>query len=205
MLAWTGPRLPSPYFDFSDLSKPPGQDDRQRYLVAGNIANTESTQMPDGNACFLRIRLLTLFAITGLIAVAVLGFQNWLDDRPIQWLSYTRTTLSQHVDDDRPIVIFVSADWDMNSIVVKKIAFDNPTLKRTFRRRAVVGYYADLTSSTPESVALLQRLGRHSTPTVAVYTKGTADDPIVLDGIATAGQLLNSLKPAQNRDFKNGG
>ncbi|TWU06365.1 thioredoxin family protein [Stieleria varia] len=147
------------------------------------------------NAPFTRFRLITLFVVVALSAAVFLGVDRWLDRRPIPWRDYSRTTLNQHKDDDRPIVVFLGAGWDVNSTYVRRVAFEDPSLKRLFRRRSVVAYYADLTAPSPDSMELLRRLGTRSTPTVAVYPNGTSEDPVVLQGIVSASQIMEALKP----------
>ena len=164
------------------------------------LMGKDTTRMRRCLSFKVQFRLISLLVAAGLIAVVFLGVQHWLEHRPIQWLSYTQETVQHHADDDRPVVLFIGADWDANSIVVKTVAFADSNLKREFRRRSVAAYFVDPTHATPESVALMKQLGSNSTPTVAVFPHGTDDEPIVLFGIVTAEQVKSALTASKIGD-----
>lgn len=155
--------------------------------------------MSDREVPLIRFRLITLFVALGLFAVACHGIDRWLDRRPIQWMDYSQTMFSQHGDDDRPILIFVGADWDAGSMFVKKFTFEDLSLKRLLRARSVVAYYVDLTHPPSQDlIAFFRRIDRNSTPTLAVYPNGTSRDHVVIDGIPTAEQIIDSLEPVSD-------
>ena len=129
-----------------------------------------------------------------MFAALFLGASRWLESRPIQWAAYYPNALSQHAGDDRPIVIFVGAEWDANSTMVKKITFEDRALKRSFRMRSVASYYADMTYSSPEVKSLPKELHCHSTPAVAVYPSGTSVAPFIFEGMVSAEQILQALQ-----------
>jgi thiol:disulfide interchange protein len=144
----------------------------------------------------MRFRLITLFVAAVLFVTVCYGIGRWLDKRPTQWIEYSQTKFSQHKDDDGPILVFVGADWDASSTLVKKVTFEDPSLKQFLRSRFVIAYYADLTHPpSPDLTAFLRRIDRNSTPTLAVYPNGTSREHVVIDGIPTAKQIIESLEP----------
>lgn len=142
----------------------------------------------------LRFRLLTLFIVVFTCAVLSFVLRDWLDRRPIQWAPYSPEIFSPHADSDRPVVILIGADWDPGSIAVACTVFEDRELKRLMHKRNAIAYYADLTFSSPEVIALLRRLNCHTTPTVAIYPSGILRDAIVIDGLPTAAKIVDRLK-----------
>ena len=128
-------------------------------------------------------------------AVSFAGIRRWRDSQPLQWVEYTSQAFSQQASENLPIVIFLNADWDLNGQVVKQFAFENRNLKSIFRERAIVAFYADVTFTSPDEMAMLRRIDRHSTPVVVVYAKGASGDPVVLDGLVSAEEVLKALAP----------
>ncbi len=144
----------------------------------------------------MRFRLITLFVAVGLFATVYYGIDRWLDKRPTQWMKYSQTKFRQHKDDEGPILVFVGADWDASSIFVKKVTFEDSSLKRFLRSRSVVAYYVDLTHPpSPDLTAFLRGIDRNSSPTLAVYPNGMSREHVVIDGIPTAKEIIESLEP----------
>ena len=67
-------------------------------------------------------------------------------------------------------------------------------LKKLLRKHGVQMVYADLTSSTPEVSTAIRRVGRNTTPTIAIYHGDALDSPVVLDGISSAVQIADALE-----------
>ena len=142
----------------------------------------------------LRYSLGAVFFIVGLFAVLFLGLRHWRDNRPVEWEAYSDAIFTQHVNDDRPVLILVGADWDMNSLVVKGWIFKDLNLVRTLNRKSVILYYADLTDIANTPVKnLLRRHGRNSTPTVLIYPNGVSGNCVVFDGIPKPDEIAQLL------------
>lgn len=144
--------------------------------------------------------------IIGLFAVSFVGLRIWLDSRPIQWVPYTTQAFNKQIGDGKPIVVLVGADWDVSSVFFKEVAFEDPKLTKVIRERSVVAFYADLTSQSPEVVSFLTSVERLSTPTVVVFPNGVAENPVVLDGLTSADQIIRAIKSVRDvRSQPNGG
>ncbi|MEM8670938.1 MAG: thioredoxin family protein [Planctomycetota bacterium] len=140
--------------------------------------------------------MLTLLVIVGLSAGLFVGVRHWLYTRPIDWIPLTTKALDQEVGGSSPIVVFVGADWDVNSILVKEVTFQDSRLKQMFRRRAVIAFYGDWTSNaSPEVLSLLNRVKRRSTPTVVVYPPDGLS-PQVFDGLVSPEQVMRAIDPS---------
>ncbi|WP_442511708.1 hypothetical protein SH528x_003420 [Novipirellula sp. SH528] len=145
-----------------------------------------------------------MLLLVALFAIAFLGFRRWFDQRPIQWVAYSTQSFAAPFDHDTPVIVFVGAGWDVNSLVVKQHSFEDQKLKRVIRERSFTLFYADLTSSSPEVLGFLRRIGRNTTPTIAVYSGGISGTPVVLDGMVSADQVINAIasqsKPTPSND-----
>ena len=140
-----------------------------------------------------RFRLATLFILVGLSAVGFLGYRRWLDRQPIQWINYSTQVFSKHPN-DVPAMIFVGADWDANSMVVREMTLKDLSVKRTLRRYGVATYYADGGYISPDVKALMKQHGLTSTPAVLVFPEGPAGPVVVLKAIPTVKQIIDSIE-----------
>lgn len=142
---------------------------------------------------FFRFRLSTLLVFAALFAILFVAVNRWLDSRPIQFVPYTTKAFEKQLHSGSPTVVFVGADWDLNSLVVKETVFKDQALRRLVRRRSVVAFYADLTSKSPEAISFLKRVDRNSTPTLVVYSKDTRK-PVVMSGFPTAKSVISAIR-----------
>lgn len=145
-----------------------------------------------------RFRLSSLFLAVGLSALSFVGIRRWLDRRPIQWIPYSQQALEQQFGSSLPVLVFVGADWDMNSLVVSEVTLEDPKLVKVMRNRSAVAFYAEYGRGDPEVVSFLKRVGGKSTPTVVVYPDGVAESPVVLHDLTYADEVIMAFRSAQN-------
>ncbi|MEL6105176.1 MAG: hypothetical protein AAFU85_04035 [Planctomycetota bacterium] len=115
--------------------------------------------------------MITLIALVALDAGGFAGIRIWLDRRPLEWRPFSANELVDHPD-DRPIVVFVHANWDPNSIYLRQITFVNRDLVTVFNRRSVRTYLLDITNRpSPEQKAFLGSIDQNTSPVTVVFPR----------------------------------
>ena len=133
-----------------------------------------------------------------------LGILFWhlsilFDNRPIEWVEYSKPELSHYVlRENRAVMLFFTADWDVNSLVVEKRAIATRRVKRFLRWNNIVPMKGDLTKLSPEVAREMKSIGRSTTPAIAIYSHGSLSNPSIVDGMFNEDQLHKALKESMH-------
>jgi len=146
----------------------------------------------------LRFRLSTILLL--MIPLAVLSFCLSLaqSDRPIKWVDYSKANLTRSLEENHPVMIYFSADWDLTSVYNEKDSIDTWWVRHLLRKNRVVTMRADMTNRKPDVVDELESIGRQTVPVIAIYTPGAGSSPSILDGLMTEEQLCDALRNIKN-------
>ena len=122
---------------------------------------------------------------------------NYLDNRPINWVTYSAAELDRNIQERRTVLINFRATWDMVTVMHERTAVETPKVRRWIRSRDVIPMRADYTNGSPHIAAALQSINQASIPVVAVYPASSPDNPIILSGRITEEQVLDALEQAE--------
>jgi len=149
-------------------------------------------------ARLIRFRLRTLLLLVFLSAIATVGIVRWFESQPIQWTPCTEAVYEKRCQDGRPMILFFGAQWDVSSLLILRVTFEDRQLKRDIRRRGVEMVYADLTSQPPPIMAAVRRLGINTTPTLVFFFPEDVNSPVILRQIISAEEILEVLDTRKN-------
>ena len=133
------------------------------------------------------------------VAITSLWIGVLLDKRPIDWETYSKAELSNHINHNKAVLVYFGADWDLSSKFVEKTSFDAQRIRRIIRSHGVIAMRADLTKPSQEIMEALNSIDRHSTPAVAIYTSKSPGQPIILHGLFREPELFEALTTATKR------
>jgi suppressor for copper-sensitivity B len=125
--------------------------------------------------------------------------QNYLDNRPIEWVAYSPEVLDENLRDGRMVLLSFTARWHPgdDNAMPEYTALARKSVRRLIRSMGIVPIRADGTDESPEVRAALESLGEKHIPAVAIYPAGSRNNPIVLRGFLTEQQVLDALARAR--------
>jgi len=133
------------------------------------------------------------------LAVGFVWLHNYLDNRPINWVTYSTAELDRNLDKGRTVLVNFRAAWTISCVTHEPLALETPNVRRWIRFHDLIAMRADYTNGSPEIKAALQSIGQDAIPVVAVYPAASPDDPIVLSGMITEEMVLDALKQAERK------
>ena len=117
-----------------------------------------------------------------------------------RWRLFDRPTLDRELASGRVVIVDFTADWCMNCKFLEKTVLNTPEVEQIVDEKNIVTLTADWTNQdakTPEILAineLLDANGARQVPTLMIFTPERPDSPIVLRGLYTKSELLQTLK-----------
>ena len=145
---------------------------------------------------FFQFRLLTLLILMVLVGFASMWIASLLDNRPIDWLPYSKLSFERCIEEKKTVLIFFTADWDATSLITEVAVFDDDQVRRLVRSRHVIAMKADFTNWNPEAMEVFERIAGNATPAIAIYSARSANEPIVLRGLISVNELCETLENA---------
>jgi thiol:disulfide interchange protein len=158
-----------------------------------------SAALPRRRRTVFRFRLATMLLMMIPLGVGFVWLRNYLDNRPIEWVTYSPEALKQNLRDGRTVLLSFRATWDLTGVMHEQFALEVPAVRRRIRALGVVPMRADFTDGSPEIMAALRSLVERALPTIAIYPARSPDKPIVLNGTDgwTEDHVLEALKQAR--------
>jgi thiol:disulfide interchange protein len=133
------------------------------------------------------------------VGIAFVWLRNYLDNRPIEWVTYSANALDENLRAGRTVMINFTANWDLTS-KMHELALEAPAVRRRIRALDIVPQRADYTDGSQEIEDALKALGQRVIGAVAIYRPQSPNSPIVLnqpDGWMTEEQVLEALEKAK--------
>ena len=146
----------------------------------------------------LQLRLSHVLILMALFALTCVVATSYLEDPPIEWQAYSLTSIKQHADDHRVVMVFITADWNCCAQLVERDAIETYWVRRLIRHNRVVPMLVDITN--PGSRVDLP-FGMESTlypptPLIGIIAPDTTASPIVLGDAFTEDELYDALSDA---------
>ncbi|ACD82778.1 Thiol:disulfide interchange protein [Methylacidiphilum infernorum V4] len=109
-----------------------------------------------------------------------------------EWVPFSESKLEEYLQQDVPVFVDFTASWCLTCQVNKKVALENPEVKKKFEELGVIRMEADWTNRDPKITEALESLGRSGVPTYVFYGLGSAS-PLLLPEVITPKMLLDVL------------
>lgn len=136
------------------------------------------------------------WGIRSMAALLLAGTISWaLAPAPpsLQWEAFSRDNFVAAMGQD-PLLVDFTADWCPNCKVLESTVLHDEAMRAAQARYGIRIIQVDLTHDSPDGMALLQSLGSHSIPVVALFPAGEAvAHPLVLRDLFTSGQLEEAM------------
>ena len=139
--------------------------------------------------------------IGGLGTAAIIGYMAFnllLHEPKLAWQPFSPQAVRQAHAEGKTVMVDFSADWCPNCKWNLAWAIDTARVGELVDRNGVVPMLADWTDRSPVIKEFLaQQLKRQSIPVLAIWPASAAfDQPIILDGTLTEGQVIETLERA---------
>ena len=131
-----------------------------------------------------------------LVGFASMRIASLLDNRPFDWLPYSKSSFERYIEEKKTVLIFFTAEWDMTSVVTEVAVFEDEQVRRFVRSRNVIAMKADFTKTNPEAAEVFEAIAGNETSTVAIFSARSAHEPIVLHGPISVSELCETLENA---------
>ncbi len=136
------------------------------------------------------IRLLLLFIIIA-IASHVLDINK---DKHQAWVTYSPKKFEKHLG-QKNILLQFTAPWCPNCKFLEKTVLPPSQILKWHQKYKVIPIRVDLSKHPKQGKSLLESLGSHSIPLVALFSKGEkADQPLILRDMFTSHDLEQAMK-----------
>ncbi|QSR89262.1 thioredoxin family protein [Methylacidiphilum caldifontis] len=109
-----------------------------------------------------------------------------------EWIPFSESKLEEYVHQGVPVFVDFTASWCLTCQVNKKVALQNPEVKKKFEQLGVVRMEADWTNRDPKITEALEYLGRNGVPTYVFYGIDSSS-PLLLPEVITPKMLLDVL------------
>ncbi len=135
-------------------------------------------------------------AVVAVLLVAPAGYLvHLLTEKPYTWQPYSDQALAAATAAGKPVVIDFTAAWCGNCHYLEAVVLHSGDVIRAVNNQQIVMLQADVTHENAPGSALLGKLSSvGSIPLTAVYLPHTPE-PRLLDGIYSADDLVDALKP----------
>ena len=128
------------------------------------------------------------------IALAVSVTVRVIQNQPPDWNPYTPASLQTALDRKQPVLITLSADWDLMTRIHELTAINSVEAFRAIRNSGLTTLRADATNVDPAVMQLMKDNGLISVPAFLLYSPACRDEPIILKDLVTEEQLLDAIR-----------
>lgn len=131
--------------------------------------------------------------VWGMVSFSLLGPSK--TDMP--WESYSSSRLEQLRKEGKTVMVDFTAKWCLNCQLNTKWSIEVPQVVEKVEGNGVATLLADKTDESPEiDNKLIELQGTTSIPFLVIYPANPDQDPIVLTGVFTKGDLIKALENA---------
>lgn len=113
----------------------------------------------------------------------------------LPWRAHSKEALAQARREDRIIMVYFDADWDMNGKLNLKNALNTAEVLKFVEEHNVVALVADWTEGNREVSDAIKSHGFGSIPLLVIYSPDS-DEPVRIPDLLTESQVLDALQSA---------
>jgi|TARA_B110000116_G_scaffold272182_2_gene295648 thiol:disulfide interchange protein len=130
------------------------------------------THLPERTVSGHRLRYLTAFLCIGAALVLGNKLSNGVDNSESIWQPYSRSSLVELQNQQRPVFINLTADWCLTCLANEKLTLDTDELEALFTEHKVAALKGDWTNYNAEITELLEEYQRSGVPLYLYYSAG---------------------------------
>ena len=149
------------------------------------------------------VRIRTILVVMVCIALLVPVSFRIMRNQPPHWNPYTHASLQTALDHNLPVLITLSADWDLMCRTHERTAINSVEAFRAIRNSGLTTLRADATNVDPAVMQLMKDNGLISVPAFLLYSPACRDEPIILKDLVTEEQLLDAIRYNSERSHNN--
>ena len=110
--------------------------------------------------------LSILFLLTNIL---IFSDRLFVDRKDIKWEEFIEESLLKYIEDNRIILIDVTADWCVTCNFNKVTTLNSKTLAEFFNKHKVVTIRADWTNKDKKILDFINQYGRYGIPVNVIY------------------------------------
>lgn len=152
---------------------------------------------------FQRMSNKQYFLVVVLAAISFVSFLALYENHdqespPIGWQQYSPTAIEACLESGKPAMVFVSADWHLNSEHMWNITLKSSLVERAIRSQDFSLFWADhsrLNKTEDDSVVSLVRelSPKGVVPFIAIFQVRQHSKPVVFLSVVSEAELANAL------------
>ena len=160
-----------------------------------------------------RIQRLSIRQYILVAVLAAISFVSFLDlyenhdqeSPPIVWQQYSPAAIEACLESEKPAMVFVFANWDLNSEYMKNTTLKSSLVEHAIRSHDVSLFSADysrLNKTEDDSVvSLVQELSpRGAVPFIAIFQVRQHYKPVVFLSVVSEAELANALAASSSSE-----
>jgi thiol:disulfide interchange protein len=137
--------------------------------------------------------LSSLLFLTLVFALAAAYLKNKSDHRPIDWESYSKGRVEELINDQKTVLISLTANWDFSSCLLEFTVLRTPEIGKFLRDYNAVALRADFTNYDGEVKKLMDEMEISFLPAIIVLSPIPAEPPIILEHSNTNSERLRQV------------
>ena len=149
--------------------------------------------------------LLLLMVFLGIsLGIGKWSYDAYVARQPakLPWKPFTRSEMSQLKTGSRPVLVFFTADWDLNCMFILRQSLGDHEVAAELTRRRFEFRLADWTTPNADVEQALEEYQSRSIPLIMIHPVGKFDEPFILRDLVSKGELLEAIERATNPSKK---
>ena len=114
----------------------------------------------------------------------------------IVWIPFTQPVLEMLVGPRRTVLVDFTADWCATCKTLETTELDTPAVRKALVEHNIVTMQADCSREDSDNTKMLNNLGSKQVPVIAIFPADRPNQPVVLRGGYTSGQLIAAIEEA---------
>lgn len=140
----------------------------------------------------MKFRLRTLLLLVFVASLLSLLLRSRIVNRPIRFQSYSSQSLEKNLDEGRPVLVSIGADWCLSGAVNRDMI--SGKMGYPMRKNRVVALEADWTKPSQEVQTLMEELGVQTVPAIAIFTPATRKNPTIMTDLVDQERILHAIE-----------
>jgi thiol:disulfide interchange protein len=142
----------------------------------------------------LQFRIRTILLAIFCVAILATTYVQVIQNQPPNWKPYSAAALRSALDQDRCVLITLSANWDVSCFAHERVALNSSKAYRAIRNSNLVTLRADATNFDLEVKSLMDENSLITLPAFLLYNPSSRNEPTILNDLVSEEQLLAAIR-----------